>query len=130
MTDFLFHYTSRVSAQMILSAGTIMASNAPISLSDEFLPSGADAARLLGIPPVGPAIGARLGLAQLTKAIEVVCCIPTQALDPLFLSGPVPAAPFRDFLTRRLIYSGGANEYLYRRDIPVRGLTWLALTAP
>ena len=130
MPDYYFHYTSLVAAQMVVSSGQLLPGRGFIYLSDELYASGAKAAQLLGIPPSGPAVTTGLGVAQLTKAVDLVCCIPAGRLGPAYLQGPESADDFRDHATLAVIYSGGGRQYKYSRPISVVGLTWVAMVRP
>ena len=128
--EYYFHYTSLVAAQMIIAVGSLEPRRGCIYLSEELFASGAAAARILGIPVVGPSITGPLGLTNLTKPVEIVCCIPADYIDATMLEGPEPAEPFRDWGTGAIVYSGGGRQYRYRGELEVTGLPWLTLGRP
>jgi len=131
MADWYFHYTSQVAAQMIRASGWIWgSSDRVVYLTDELYGTHGDAADFLGIPVVGPAVGTQFGMVQLTKPVEMVCCIPRQLLNSSPLYGPYLAAPFWDNSTGRLIYKGGGREFRYPDPIRVAGLPWVSLVQP
>jgi hypothetical protein len=127
---YYFHYTSSVAAQMIVAVGRIEPRNGAIYLTDELFPSGHEAARFLAIPPIGPSLAGPSGITNLTKPVDVVCCIPATSINENALQGPDVVAPFRDWPTGNILYSGGGRQFRYGSVIDVRGVPWLTLGRP
>jgi hypothetical protein len=127
---YFFHYRSRAAAQMIIASGEIHPGRHGVYLCDELYGSGASAAAALGIPVVGPVIRLSGQAVQLTKAVEVVCCIPEQLLDMTKLSPLEVAQPFLEGRTNRTIYPGGGRQFRYSRQIPLADCQCLQLSSP
>lgn len=130
MADYFFHYTSRVVAQMVASAGVLLPGPGGLYLSDELFRSCAEAADALAIPVFGPDVNTGSGRFPLTKPIEVVCCIPAIRLDRTLLSGPNEVGPWREPRTNRVIYWGRGQEFKYALPVEVEGLPWVTLIDP
>ena len=131
VTDFLFHYTSSVAAQMVRATGSLMGSAMrPLYLTDPLFRTASDAANALGIPVIGPAMGTLSGPVQLTKPVDVICAIPRARVDERRLSALEVAEPFRDLTNNAVIYSGGGSQFRYYASIDVDGLPWMSFVQP
>jgi hypothetical protein len=100
-----------------------------VYLTDQDYPSGAEAAALLAIPPIGPVLDWLGNQIWPSKPVEVRCEIPEGALT----AGIGPAEPVPVLIndsTKDVIHSGGGRQYRYKGAIPIRGLPWEALQSP
>jgi hypothetical protein len=115
---------------MIMASGTLDTKGGFLYLTDELFGTGSEAARFLAIPVTGPSMASASGLVNLTKPVEVVCCIPAPLVDAALLQGPEDVDPFRDWATGNILYAGGGRQFRFSGRIDVAGLAWLTLGKP